>query len=58
MKSLEFQEPKRYDFKIVYHEYDMVGVQKVESQSGQYVSYEAYSELLKAFEEEEMNQYE
>jgi len=58
MKSLDFDIPLRYDFKVIYHDYGMVGVQRVESEGGQYVSYEQYYELLKVLEDMEMKEYE
>lgn len=46
----EWTFPKRYDFKIHYEDWDSPGVKRVESESGRYVSYSAYENLLKAID--------
>ena len=43
----EWTFPKRYDFEI-YHDCPLI--RKVESEFGQYVSYSAYGNLLKAID--------
>lgn len=43
-------DPKRYDFTVYHEDYDCPVVKKIESEFGQYVSYSAYENLLKAID--------
>lgn len=46
----EWTFPKRYDFKVEYYESWHAIVKPIENESGQYVSYSAYENLLKAID--------
>lgn len=43
-------DPKRYDMKICYADYDSTVVKQSEQEFGQWVTYSAYQELLKQFD--------
>lgn len=43
-------DPKRYNFKVAYDSWDYAYVKKVTDEMGQYVSYSAYENLLKAID--------
>lgn len=58
MSSLEHSNPRRYDFKVEYHDFDQVSVQKITTEFGQYVSFDAYWKLLCEFSEYEDSQQE
>lgn len=42
--------PKRYNFKAQYEDWGNASVMRVEDEFGQYVSYSAYENLLKAID--------
>lgn len=42
--------PKRYEFYIKYYGWDVPYLKKIEQEFGQYVSYSAYENLLKAID--------
>ena len=58
MSSREHENPCRYDFKAVYEDYEMISVQKINSEFGQYVSFDAYWKLLCEFSDYEQSQQE
>lgn len=51
MSSRDFDNPGRYDFKVQHHNFDQTSVQRVTTEFGQYVSFDAYYNLLCAFSE-------
>lgn len=58
MSSRDFYNPNRYDFKVEYLDYDQAKVQRVHAEFGQYVSFDAYWNLLAAFSDYEDSQQE
>lgn len=58
MSSRDFGNPRRYDFKVQYHDFDQTSVQRVTTEFGQYVSFDTYWNLLCAFSEFEDNRQE
>lgn len=58
MSSLEHMNPIRYDFKVEYHDFGQTSVQKITTEFGQYVSFDAYWKLLCEFSEYEDSQQE
>lgn len=58
MSSLEHMTPRRYDFKVEYHDFGQASVQKITTEFGQYVSFDAYWNLLCEFSDYEDSQQE
>lgn len=58
MSSREHMNPRRYDFKVEYHDFGMASVQKITTEFGQYVSFDAYYNLLREFSDYEDRQQE
>lgn len=50
--------PRRYDFKVEYHDFGQASVQKITTEFGQYVSFDAYWNLLCEFSDYEDRQWE
>jgi len=51
MSSRDFDNPRRYDFKVQHHDFDQTSVQRITTEFGQYVSFDAYYNLLCEFSE-------
>lgn len=58
MSSREHQTPSRYDFKRGQGDYEVVSVQRINSEFGEYVRFDAYWKLLCEFSEYEESQQE
>lgn len=58
MSSFEHSNPRRYDFKVEYHDFGQASVQKITTEFGQYVSFDAYWNLLCEFSDYECSRQE
>lgn len=58
MSSREHQNPNRYDFKCGHGDYEVVSLQRINSEFGQYVSFDTHWNLLCEFSEYEESQQE